>query len=52
MTAGDLAAVVLSVVMIGVIVAMALLAQALLRTLREPALDPGLAAGRSRPADG
>lgn len=35
MTAGDLAAVVLSVVMIGVIVAMALVTQALLRTLRE-----------------
>ena len=35
MTAWDLAAVVLTVVMIGVIVAMALLAQALLRTLRE-----------------
>jgi hypothetical protein len=34
-TAGDLAAVVLSVVMIAVIVAMALVAQALLRTLRE-----------------
>jgi hypothetical protein len=35
MTAGDLAAVILSVVMIGVIVAMALVVQALLRTLRE-----------------
>ena len=35
MSAGDLAAVILSVVMIGVIVAMALVVQALLRTLRE-----------------
>jgi hypothetical protein len=35
MTAGDLAAVILSVVMVGVIVAMTLITQALLRTLRE-----------------
>ena len=35
MSAGDLAAVILSVAMIGVIVAMALVVQALLRTLRE-----------------
>ncbi|MGZ4728097.1 MAG: DUF948 domain-containing protein [Acidimicrobiales bacterium] len=35
MTAGDLAAVILSIVMIAVIVAMALVVQAMLRTLRE-----------------